>query len=280
MWQATWIEGDAATVTIYELQNWLYVKPWGRCLPFGVGAAAALGMPTIKAAHQRWTERQAEASRSWLNWIVVQMLVIASAACLAAVIWMGYGATIWNVKADPPTAKWTDWEIRLYLCLKPLVWSMGLVFIIIAANFSPPGHGGIAVALLEWAGWQPLSKLTYCVYLIHPAFIFAFYQSDETHKPFSYRSVALHFSFFCIAVYSLAVTLTLLIELPGTNLNAMLLKCLSRQRDGQPAQQAQQTNEGADDQLDNKAKYGAVNSGMLQHSFGLESGEVVVGMSL
>lgn len=36
-------------------------------------------------------------------------------------------------------------------------------------------------AVMEWVGWAPLSRLTYCTYLIHPMVIKFFYKN--LHEP-------------------------------------------------------------------------------------------------
>ena len=45
-----------------------------------------------------------------------------------------------------------------------LAWSIGISIII----FCNTGYGGVVNSVLSWPGWDPLVRLSYGVYLLHP----------------------------------------------------------------------------------------------------------------
>lgn len=50
------------------------------------------------------------------------------------------------------------------------VWSIGLSWITVASYW---GYGGPINAFLKFRGFLPLSRLTFCAYLIHPVIMVA-----------------------------------------------------------------------------------------------------------
>ncbi|GFS97804.1 nose resistant to fluoxetine protein 6, partial [Nephila pilipes] len=48
------------------------------------------------------------------------------------------------------------------------------------------GQGGIVNRILSWKFWIPLSRLTFCAYLLHPIFQAIFYSSLRTTIQFSH----------------------------------------------------------------------------------------------
>lgn len=52
-----------------------------------------------------------------------------------------------------------------YTALTRIAWPLALVWIVFACKY---GYGGLANSFLSSPLWQPLSKLSYCVYIWHP----------------------------------------------------------------------------------------------------------------
>ena len=52
----------------------------------------------------------------------------------------------------------------LYHSFSKPIWALGLGFIIFSCNTS---NGGFVTKLLSLSFWKPLSRLSYCAYLIH-----------------------------------------------------------------------------------------------------------------
>ena len=56
------------------------------------------------------------------------------------------------------------WERAIYGGFHRLAWSLALSWVILACV---KGAGGPANAILSWAAWIPLARMSYCIYLIH-----------------------------------------------------------------------------------------------------------------
>ena len=102
------------------------------------------------------------------------------------------------------------------------------------------GQGVIPEAIAAFLGspmWLPLSRLTYCVYIVHPALIYGYYSMLTEPEVFSDRHVAVNFVFFSVTSYAVATVMHLLIERPAGALLDLLLppvlspKSIWRQRE-------------------------------------------------
>ncbi|GBM27824.1 hypothetical protein AVEN_172714-1, partial [Araneus ventricosus] len=69
-------------------------------------------------------------------------------------------------------------------------------------------------SLLSWKVWIPLSRLTYCAYLVHPIIQNGYYLSVRRLIEFSHISVILFYLGFLIISYTAALATTLLFESP------------------------------------------------------------------
>lgn len=54
--------------------------------------------------------------------------------------------------------------VSIYEAIRRILWSMSIVWIIIACQLS---HGGIIGRILSSSIWLPISKLAFCIYLMH-----------------------------------------------------------------------------------------------------------------
>ncbi|KAK4881188.1 hypothetical protein RN001_004507 [Aquatica leii] len=86
----------------------------------------------------------------------------------------------------------------VYMGLSRSLWGIGLGWLIIACSTN---NAGIVNKFLSFRGWIPLSRLTYCGYLIHPLLIHVIYLSAESSQSASLSSFAL--SIFGIGMLTL-----------------------------------------------------------------------------
>ena len=70
-----------------------------------------------------------------------------------------------------------------YSATSRIIWSLGLSWITFASMHS---YGGFIQTFLSFKVWVPLSRLTYCAYLVHPIIIAIFYGSR--HQTFDYST--------------------------------------------------------------------------------------------
>ena len=94
------------------------------------------------------------------------------------------------------------WESRCFSMAAAVTWAafgrlafaMGVSWVMFACI---TGYGGIINSFLSWPLFSPLSKLTYCTYLIHIDVIFLFFYSTKRPMYFSeYTIVSFCFTHF------------------------------------------------------------------------------------
>ncbi|XP_046986149.1 uncharacterized protein LOC124556202 [Schistocerca americana] len=113
----------------------------------------------------------------------------------------------------------------LYVALSRTAWALGISWIIIACCTN---NAGIINSILSFRGWIPLSRLTYCVYLLNPLLMNSMYLDSETAMHVEFLPLAAYFfghvgvSFFC------AFVLSLTFETPNVLLMRWLLGCRSK----------------------------------------------------
>ncbi|KAK3779020.1 hypothetical protein RRG08_034278 [Elysia crispata] len=84
------------------------------------------------------------------------------------------------------------------------VWALVLSWIVLACA---TGHGGFINSILSWEGFLPLSRMTYCAYLVHLTIMgYEFMGADST---FLYTMTNLIYRFFGMYVMSYAVAFLL-----------------------------------------------------------------------
>lgn len=104
---------------------------------------------------------------------------IASLATLLAVIFLNYPLQQIEHRSEP----FID---GLYDSLSRVTWPMALCFIIFACHF---GYGGPVNYLLSLPQWQPLSRLTYAIYLMHMPIILLVVGQSRSATTFSQLQV-------------------------------------------------------------------------------------------
>ncbi|XP_076360322.1 O-acyltransferase like protein-like [Tachypleus tridentatus] len=96
----------------------------------------------------------------------------------------------------------------LYACISRFVWTLGLSWVVVACM---NGYGGTINSLLSWKFYVPLSRVSYLVFLIHPAciiFFFGHYRSTLYYSSclvfylfLAYTSVSYLGGFLCSLFY-------------------------------------------------------------------------------
>lgn len=108
-----------------------------------------------------------------------------------------------------------------YEALKRILWSLAILWIIIACQLS---HGGIAGRILSSEMWLPISKLSYCLYLMHLPVQLHFASTIRVPQVFStFGSFHKFFGDLGLSI-CIAFLWSLLFELPTLNIIAYLTK--------------------------------------------------------
>ncbi|GFR04465.1 uncharacterized protein TNCT_339311, partial [Trichonephila clavata] len=77
-------------------------------------------------------------------------------------------------------------------------------------------------SILSWKVWIPLSRLTFCTYLVHPIVQFIYYNSIKRLLELSHETmIILHFGFFVIS-YLAALMTTIIFESPVIRLERLI----------------------------------------------------------
>ncbi|KAF5292693.1 hypothetical protein FQA39_LY13905 [Lamprigera yunnana] len=107
----------------------------------------------------------------------------------------------------------------VYMGISRTLWGVGLCWLIIACSTN---NAGIINKFLSFRGWIPISRLTYCAYLIHPLVINIIFLSAESSQNASFASFALSIFGITTLTFFSALFYTLLFESPYI----LLTKCM------------------------------------------------------
>lgn len=130
----------------------LYDPPWMRIGPYLVGMIAAYILMRLK---QKLIINR---KTLWLLWI------IGSSSNLIIL----FGLSDKNISIT---------TAAIYNALSRPVWGIGISWLLIACITN---HGGFINKFLSLTIWIPVSRLTYCAYLLNPYIITSLYRSSET----------------------------------------------------------------------------------------------------
>lgn len=108
---------------------------------------------------------------------------------------------------------WPMHKLALFNSFMRPLWSLGL-FILCLLGFNGQLHPWCGGAILNWAGWDPVAKLSFGMYLLHPMVINVWFLSRSSK--FSYSHV--DFVFLCAGIVTLtflsALFVGILVEWP------------------------------------------------------------------
>ncbi|XP_050465551.1 nose resistant to fluoxetine protein 6-like isoform X2 [Cataglyphis hispanica] len=99
----------------------------------------------------------------------------------------------------------------VYVALSRTLWAIGIAWIVIACFTK---HGGIVNQLLSSKVFIPFSKLSYCVYLIHPVVIQSIRLSSETSVHLELLPMIIMSAGYLVISYVCAYVLALMAEIP------------------------------------------------------------------
>lgn len=117
-------------------------------------------------------------------------------------------------------SNWSDFGSVLYAVLSHVVLGLAMTFIVLAFSL---GHGGWLRELAKAQLWQPLSRLTFGVYLVHPMLIFFTYTSSLDLIYFQPLTVLTNFISLTILAFLVAFVLFILVTLPCSRMGRALI---------------------------------------------------------
>ncbi|XP_062571953.1 LOW QUALITY PROTEIN: nose resistant to fluoxetine protein 6-like [Saccostrea cucullata] len=147
--------------------------------------------------------------------IFVNLLGWAVAAASACAVLYGIYDT---VKPDQPVALSKE-VTALYNALNRTVWGAAVCWVIFACA---TGNGGYINTLLSWKAFVPLSRLTYCAYLVHPLVMYVYY--FNRNFPFYLTDLDMVYTFLAnlMVSYGIAFILSIAFESPFMGLEKVM----------------------------------------------------------
>ncbi|XP_019636641.1 PREDICTED: nose resistant to fluoxetine protein 6-like [Branchiostoma belcheri] len=180
-----------------------YDKPYCRIGPYLVGVAVGWFLVKIK---------RKETKSTTLRQLMVRIGWIVAASCAVAVLYATYGLY-------QGTAFKTESEHVLYLTVHRTVWAMALGWVVIACYH---GYGGVVDIILSWDAWVPLSRLTYCAYLVHLLVMYAVYLTREVPVHYSMFTMIYFFLGHLTLSYGVAFLVSVAVEAPLLGLEKII----------------------------------------------------------
>ncbi|XP_063604151.1 nose resistant to fluoxetine protein 6-like isoform X2 [Penaeus indicus] len=205
LWPASMLSSDTEASLQYNYK--VYLTPWCRASPYLVGLWTGYILHTAKNSPEY---RKLTASQVWAGW----------AAAIGVALAVVFGIARYN-DPSPGTPQMTLAEAVLYGALHRAAWAAAVAWVIVACHW---GYGGPVDWFLSHPCWQPLSRLTYCIYLTSLPIQFALQYS--TMRPHYYTNLA-KIQETCgvlFIVILVSVALTLVSEAPILGLEKLLLR--------------------------------------------------------
>jgi peptidoglycan/LPS O-acetylase OafA/YrhL len=116
---------------------------------------------------------------------------------------------------DLAPGNWSQWGISLYLAFGYSAWALGLALM---TNYAADGNGGIITRILSHEIFNPLARLSYCVYLTHLIVIQLFYTKSPAEISASQSRQLLDTIAITAVTFFVAFFLYCFIEKPLTTL--------------------------------------------------------------
>lgn len=178
----------------------IYFKPWARIGPYVVGFFTGYVLYR--------TDCKVKMSKliNLAGW------VIASAMAMSVL----YGLFV----PDGTAPDFSTGVSALYNATSRTAWALSVAWVIFACA---TGYGGPVNTLLSWNGIVPLSRLTYCAYLVHPLVMYLYFYTRKALMHWDDLEVIFIFlGNMCIS-YAAAFVISLAFESPMMGLEKVLL---------------------------------------------------------
>eukprot|EP00041_Stephanoeca_diplocostata_P013570 m.238277 g.238277 ORF g.238277 m.238277 type:complete len:637 (+) comp19387_c0_seq3:300-2210(+) len=184
-----------------DTQDDYYDKPYTRVTPFTIGVMLGIMFVDHDFINIRLTKLKS------------RLLMLFALLIILAVVYIDY----LNFAQHPATQKgdFTDEQNAAYQAGGRLAFAVGISIVTLLCV---TGHGGIVNSFLSLPFWEPLGKLTYGAYLVHPIVIRIYYYQKVQLYHFTVVEQAMYFISIATISYAVAAILHVSVELPFANL--------------------------------------------------------------
>ncbi|CAI5442428.1 unnamed protein product [Caenorhabditis angaria] len=189
-----------------EYWNHVYVRPYVRCTPFIIGVIVAYLLNAWTTKDQKDLRIKLERKHVIIGWTCSTILGLYSVFGL-----------YWFAK----TGDISEWWKILYILFGRPAYALALGWVVFACT---TGNGGPVDTILSWRLFVPLSKITFCAYLLHPIMLQIYNLSRP--QPFHFTTfgqMLRHTVEAVVASYLMAFFFALAFEKPFTKIDEMLL---------------------------------------------------------
>lgn len=179
----------------------IYTKPWSRISPYIVGFL--LGYVLYRKVKLSLSNEKTVAFFASL-WTAVGLILLS---CVFGLFF----------KLDiEETAKHV-----IYTAFSRFMWASALALIVFACH---NGYGGYVNSFLSMQLWIPLSRMTFCVFLVHPIVLTVLYGDFQTSS-FDHTSILVNVSAVMLS-YAVAIALCLSVEMPCGKIETIMFRQL------------------------------------------------------
>eukprot|EP00455_Lapot_gusevi_P042780 TRINITY_DN5126_c0_g9_i1.p1 TRINITY_DN5126_c0_g9~~TRINITY_DN5126_c0_g9_i1.p1 ORF type:complete len:421 (+),score=95.63 TRINITY_DN5126_c0_g9_i1:94-1356(+) len=201
------LEASPALTTSDEFSI-LYIKPWTRIQPYLIGVLTAILRDYQKYEQNgRWAKWRMSATQILLSWTIAFTIV---ALCVYSTV---------GLYATYPLA-WPQWKNTTFLALSRLGFGIAMSLFVYVGLL---GQGGLIQKLFSLHFWEPLSKLTYGAYLVHPILIYYVYNSEVKMDYVHMSGVVFRFVSFTVMAYAVSFSLFVCVEQPLAGVVGLLM---------------------------------------------------------
>ncbi|ETN83981.1 hypothetical protein NECAME_17304 [Necator americanus] len=188
-----------------EYWNDVYVRPYVRCGPFIVGVVVGYLLNKLTCDRK---DNHVKIPKKWvaLGWSVSTILGLYS---------------VFGLYNYAQTGDISEWWKGLYVVAGRHAYAVTLGWIAFACS---TGNGGPVATFLSWKFFMPLSKITFCAYLLHPIMlqIYNFSRPQPFHFTTFFQMLQ-HTSEAIFVSYLVAFFFALAFEKPFTVFDEMLI---------------------------------------------------------
>ncbi|XP_013195317.2 nose resistant to fluoxetine protein 6-like [Amyelois transitella] len=187
---SVWHQYKARIQEPFEMFDALYDKPWSRIGPYLVGMMVG------------WYLHKTKCQVKIPYWLV-------------AVGWISSLAIIGSLIFGMVDGYFEVWPTALYVSVGHTAWGVALAWVSIACCC---GYGGLINSFLSYRGLLPLSRLTYCAYLIHPTIMV--YTSFHLDGPFHLQNsiVLIVYAGYAVMAFLASFAVSIAFEAPAVRI--------------------------------------------------------------
>ncbi|GBM27686.1 Nose resistant to fluoxetine protein 6 [Araneus ventricosus] len=181
---------------LVDIFNMIYVKPYTRVGAYLVGLLLAY----IVYKRKQNNSGKLNTITLWIGWILASSIALACQFGL-------YHHKLSTV------------ETSFYNALSRIGFSLALAWVIFVCVI---GQGDAVNSILSWKALIPLSRLTYCAYLVHPIVQITYFGSIRRLIEFNHINVMMLYLGTLFISYAAALVISLLFESPVIRLERLL----------------------------------------------------------